>query len=82
MSVDDVPDRPPTMIEAQAESRIADLLPEGYTALGFAVSIKALDRDANVCLLNRHTEELAPWEAAGMLLSALDDVRAGMQQRE
>jgi hypothetical protein len=62
--------------------RLADLLPEGYVPLDFAVSIKALDEEGDVVIINGRSEGLSAWEALGMLTCATDDIRARMQQRE
>ncbi|MFE3202232.1 hypothetical protein [Embleya sp. NPDC059237] len=64
------------------ESRLTDLLPEGCVLLEYAVSIKALDEDGDVMLLNYRTPGLAAWEALGMFTSATDTLRARMQQQE
>lgn len=65
-----------------SDNNITDLLPEGYITLGYAVSIKALDENGDVCLINYRTEDLNTWEALGMHISAADDIRQRMQQRD
>ena len=52
--------------------------PEGFTPLEAVVSIKALDTEGSVVLLNQKTNDLATWEALGMLISASDDMRAAL----
>ncbi|OPC84222.1 hypothetical protein B4N89_27775 [Embleya scabrispora] len=64
------------------ESRLADLLPDGCVLLEYAVSIKALDEDGDIVLLNYRTPGLAAWEALGMLTCAADTLRARMQEWE
>jgi hypothetical protein len=62
--------------------RLADLLPDGYVPIDFAVSIKALDEEGDVVIINGRSQGLAAWEALGMLTCATDDLRATMQRRE
>jgi hypothetical protein len=69
-------------VRAQAEARIADLLPAGHIPIGFAVSIKALDEAGELCLVNTRSQEITAWEAVGMLTSAADDVRAAMREAQ
>lgn len=59
---------------------IYDLLPEGYVAIDFALSVKALDENGDVCLLNSRSTGLSSWEALGMLISAADDLRATLRE--
>lgn len=61
------------------DDRISDLVPEGYTPLDIAFSIKCLDDDGNVTLVNGFSETLNAWERIGMLQSALDDARDAMR---
>ncbi|MFE5332548.1 hypothetical protein ACFRCG_41780 [Embleya sp. NPDC056575] len=65
-----------------SDDSIANVLPEGHIALGYAVSIKALDEHGDVCLINYRTHDLNAWEALGMHTSAADDIRRCMQERE
>lgn len=58
-----------------AEDPFAELLPEGCISLGFVACIKALDAEGDVTLHQVRSGDLAAWEAAGMLLSTLDDLR-------
>jgi hypothetical protein len=60
---------------------LATLLPDGYIALAFAISIKALDETGDVVIVNGRSDDLPAWEALGMLISAADDLRTTMQQR-
>jgi hypothetical protein len=46
------------------------------------VSLKALDEEGDVVIVNGRSDDLTAWEALGMLVSATDDLRARMQQRE
>lgn len=61
--------------EDQVTDRISDLLPDGCISLGFVASIKALSPDGSVSLYHCRSLDLNNWEAAGMLVSALDDQR-------
>jgi hypothetical protein len=49
--------------------------PEGWTPLEAVAVIKALDEEGKVRLYSRNTPALNGWEAAGMLLWALDGDR-------
>lgn len=61
------------------DDRISDMIPEGYTPLDIAFSVKCLDVDGNVTLINGSSETLTAWEKVGMLTSALDDARDEMR---
>ncbi|MFF1792649.1 hypothetical protein ACFVXQ_00150 [Kitasatospora sp. NPDC058263] len=61
---------------------LADALPEGYTPIGIVASIKALNEAGDIVILNYRQPGLPSWEALGMLVSATDDVRAGLQRTE
>ena len=56
-----------------------DDLPEGFTALEIVYSVKCLDEDGSVSLVNGASDGLNTWEALGMVISAADDLRAGLQ---
>lgn len=61
---------------------LSDLLPDGAVLLGFAASVKFLDSNGEVTLVNVRSEDISAWEAVGMLTSGLDDFRARMQHIE
>jgi hypothetical protein len=61
---------------------VADAVPEGYVVLEVVVSMRALDGDGEVCLLNHRSGGLTPWDALGMLITAADDQRTAMQARK
>lgn len=63
------------MPDNEGSDRLNDLLPEGYIPLGFIVSIKALNADGEVVLVQRTSDGLNAWEAAGMAMSLSDDLR-------
>ncbi|MGW1998134.1 hypothetical protein [Embleya sp. NPDC001921] len=65
-----------------SEDSISGILPDGHIALGYAVSIKALDEHGDVCLINYRSSDLNSWEALGMHTSAADDIRQRMQERD
>lgn len=71
-----------TSREDTDEFRLADVLPDGYIALGFAVSVKALDDEGDIVIVNTRSDDLTAWEALGMLTAATDDLRAKLQQTE
>lgn len=58
---------------------IAKSIPDGFTPLEAAFSVKCLDNDGDVCLINSKSDALNTWEAIGMLVSAQDDMRARLQ---
>lgn len=57
------------------DDSLYSILPEGYIPVGFVASIKALDTDGDVCLVNAKSPEVSRWEAVGMLTSLMDDMR-------
>jgi hypothetical protein len=54
-------------------------LPEGYTLLEWAASLKCLNADGEVALLNVTSENLTPWESLGMCHSLFLDAQSRMQ---
>lgn len=50
-------------------------IPEGWTVLEWAATIKCLDDEGQMRLVNTITPGLNTWEAVGMMTSLLDDTR-------
>ncbi len=55
-------------------------LPEGFTPLEALISIKGLDADGNVMLVERITDGIASWEALGMATTMADSLRQRLTQ--
>lgn len=58
-----------------SETRLIDLLPEGYMLLEFSLQAEALDPEGRKVLISTRSMNLTPWNAMGMLqvhLSSLD----------
>lgn len=53
-------------------------LEDGAVPIGFAGSVKFLDPEGSVQIINVRAE-VPSWEAVGMVTSCLDDFRAKMQ---
>jgi hypothetical protein len=50
-------------------------IPAGWTVLDWAATIKCLDDEGCMRLVNTITPGLSSWEAVGMMTSLLDDTR-------
>lgn len=57
---------------------LQDDVPDGWTLLEATVVYKAIDEVGEVRLGHTSTEAVSGWEVAGMLLWALDGIRAGL----
>lgn len=60
-------------------TELAGQVPDEFTVLEAVTSMKCIDHEGNVCLLNIKSDALNTWEAIGMLVSAQDDLRAVLQ---
>jgi hypothetical protein len=58
---------------------MAQQVPEEFQVLEAVTSMKCIDHNGSVCLLNIKSDALNTWEAIGMLVSAQDDLRAVLQ---
>lgn len=58
-------------VEGTVQSRICDFLPDGYMAIGFTLSVKALDEEGDLTLCHIRSADMPYWEADGMLRDAL-----------
>jgi hypothetical protein len=54
-------------------------LPEDVIPLEFAVVVKCIDGNGDLCVCYQRSEGLNPWEALGMLMVFADDIRAAMR---
>ena len=61
---------------------IADLLPEGFVALGFVVAVKCLNAEGEVSLATHRTEDITAWEAWGMLNTVVEDIKRDINSTE
>jgi len=66
-------------VDSQHNPRISELLPEGYVPLDYVVAVEALNEEGEVVLITCSSPSLTPWKHAGMLTSALDDVRDSLR---
>lgn len=64
---------------SDTDIKMSDIVPEGAMVLDFVVSVKALDADGTVIIINGRSPGLSQWEAIGMFTVALDDLRAHTQ---
>lgn len=56
--------------------------PDGFSPLGFVISIEALDPDGDLMLINRRSGDTTAWKALGMAQSLCDDLRASLREPE
>lgn len=68
--------------QADNPTQLTEVVPDGCVLLEYVVSMKALDSDGDVVIVNYRSPGLTSWEALGMLTCLSDDIRARMQQRE
>jgi hypothetical protein len=57
-----------------SDTRLGELVPDGYTVLDYTMQVKALSPDGSVVMLQVKTPDLAPWEAYGMVMSHSNDL--------
>lgn len=57
------------IVEGTVQTRICDFLPEGYMALGFVLSVKALDDEGSPQLCHVRSADIPDWEVEGVLRS-------------
>lgn len=55
-------------------------LPDGYTPLEVVYTVKCLDEDGALALVNGASDGLNTWEAMGMATSLADDLRDALRR--
>lgn len=70
----------PSLPDFSGDSRLGDLVPEGFTVLDFTIQIKALDPDGELISMNAITPNLSTWEAYGLLMAHANDVADRMRR--
>jgi len=61
--------------DATNETRICDIIPEGYTLVEYTIQVKAMSPSGEVTLLTNRSPALSQWEALGMVLTHADGLK-------